>query len=103
MSKENDQSLSTMVKTLARVALVVLLFAAALVTGCVRAPSIIVAATRNAACVCRWDEVLGTLEVGKLADVLVVDGNLLEDLQALTKVQLVVHEGVIIRTEGEGE
>jgi imidazolonepropionase-like amidohydrolase len=61
---------------------------------------IIVAATRDAAYVCRRQDVLGTLEVGKFADVLVVDGNPLEDLQALTNVRLVVHEGVIIRAEG---
>jgi len=58
---------------------------------------IIVASTRNAAYVCRLDDTLGTLEVGKQADVLVVEGNPLEDLDALTRVQLVVHAGVIIR------
>jgi imidazolonepropionase-like amidohydrolase len=64
---------------------------------------IIVAATRDAAYVCRRQDVLGTLEVGKFADVLVVDGNPLEDLQALTNVRLVVHGGVIIRAEGVEE
>jgi imidazolonepropionase-like amidohydrolase len=58
---------------------------------------IILAATRNAAHVCRLDHELGTLEPGKLADVLVVDGDPLEDLQALTRVRLVIHDGVIIR------
>jgi len=61
---------------------------------------IIVAATRDAAYVCRRQDVLGTLEVGKFADVLVVDGNPLEDLQALTNVRLVVHKGMVIRMEG---
>jgi len=60
---------------------------------------IILSATRNAAHVCRLDHELGTLETGKLADVLVVDGDPLEDLQALTQVRLVIHEGVIIRQE----
>ncbi|MCP4543251.1 MAG: amidohydrolase family protein [Chloroflexi bacterium] len=60
---------------------------------------IIIAATRDAAYVCHREEVLGTLEVGKLADVLVVDGDPLKDLQALTNVRLVVHEGVIIRAK----
>jgi imidazolonepropionase-like amidohydrolase len=64
---------------------------------------IIVAATRDAAYVCRREGKLGTLELGKLADVLVVDGDPLEDLQALTNVRLVVHEGVVIRTEGVEE
>jgi imidazolonepropionase-like amidohydrolase len=58
---------------------------------------IIVAATRNGARVCRLDGALGTLQVGKLADVLVVNGNPLQELQALLRVRLVVHRGVIIR------
>jgi imidazolonepropionase-like amidohydrolase len=57
---------------------------------------IIVAATRNAATVCGLDRELGTLEPGKLADVLVVDGDPLVDLAALTKPRLVLRDGVII-------
>ncbi|MFN2109544.1 MAG: amidohydrolase family protein, partial [Anaerolineae bacterium] len=60
---------------------------------------IIVAATHNAAHVCGLENELGTLEVGKLADVLVVDGDPLQDLQALKDVHLVIHGGVIIRDE----
>jgi imidazolonepropionase-like amidohydrolase len=58
---------------------------------------IIVAATRNAAHVCNLEEEIGTLEPGKLADILVVEGNPLEDLQALTEVRMVIHNGVVIR------
>jgi imidazolonepropionase-like amidohydrolase len=58
---------------------------------------IIVSATRNAAHVCGLEEELGTLEPDKLADVLVVKGDPLADLEALTDVRLVVHGGVIIR------
>lgn len=58
---------------------------------------IIVASTRNAAYVCQRLATLGTLEVGKYADVLIVEGNPLQDLQALKDVRLVVHSGVIIR------
>jgi imidazolonepropionase-like amidohydrolase len=58
---------------------------------------VIVAATRNAARVCRLDDTLGTLEVGKIADVLVVEGDPLQDLEALTRVLLVVHAGTVIR------
>jgi imidazolonepropionase-like amidohydrolase len=60
---------------------------------------IILAATRDAARVCRLDGELGTLEASKTADVLVVDGDPLQDLQVLTDVLLVVHEGTIIRSE----
>jgi imidazolonepropionase-like amidohydrolase len=58
---------------------------------------IIVAATRNAARVCRLERHLGTLEAGKLADVLVVAGDPSLDLGALARVRLVIHGGVIIR------
>jgi imidazolonepropionase-like amidohydrolase len=56
-----------------------------------------VAATRNAAHVCGLDAELGTLEAGKTADVLVVNGDPLRDLNALLNVRLVIHRGVVIR------
>jgi len=58
---------------------------------------IIVAATRNAARVCGLGQELGTLEAGKTADVLVVNGDPLRDLAALTNVRLVIRRGEIIR------
>ena len=58
---------------------------------------IIVASTRNAAHVCGLEQELGTLEAGKLADILVIDSNPLEDLSALTQVMMVIHSGEIIR------
>ena len=58
---------------------------------------IILAGTRNAAVVCSLDRELGTLEVGKVADVLVVSGNPLQDIHALASVRLVIHNGTIIR------
>jgi imidazolonepropionase-like amidohydrolase len=60
---------------------------------------IIVAATRDAAYVCARAGSIGTLEVGKLADVLVVNGDPLVDLEVLTDVRMVVHRGVMIRDE----
>ncbi len=61
---------------------------------------IIVASTMNAAHVCNLGDDLGTLEVGKVADVLVVNGDPLQDLNALTDVRLVIHAGTVIRDEG---
>jgi imidazolonepropionase-like amidohydrolase len=58
---------------------------------------VIVAATKNAAHVCNLDTELGTLEVGKKADILVVNGNPLEDIDALLSVRMVIHGGEIIR------
>jgi imidazolonepropionase-like amidohydrolase len=58
---------------------------------------IILAATRNAAVVCNQQQQLGTLEAGKLADVLVVKGNPLEDIHAFASPLLVLRQGVIVR------
>jgi len=54
---------------------------------------IIVAATRNGARSCNAEGELGTLEAGKIADVLVVDGDPLADVHALTKARLILREG----------
>jgi imidazolonepropionase-like amidohydrolase len=59
---------------------------------------IIVAATQNAAHVCNMAKDLGTLEPGKIADVLIVQGDPLQDLQALTNVKWVIHNGEVIRS-----
>jgi imidazolonepropionase-like amidohydrolase len=60
---------------------------------------VIVAGTKNAAYVCNREHELGTLELGKLADVLVVNGDPLQDIHALLDVQLVIHNGEIIGKE----
>jgi imidazolonepropionase-like amidohydrolase len=60
---------------------------------------IIVAATSNAAKVCNLERELGTVEKGKIADLLVVEGDPLSDLGSLRRVKLVIHDGVIIRNE----
>jgi imidazolonepropionase-like amidohydrolase len=55
---------------------------------------VLVAATGDAAEVCGLSEQTGTLEAGKWADVIVLDGNPLDDLTALSRVKLVFKEGV---------
>lgn len=57
---------------------------------------IILAGTQNAAITVGLEDQIGTLEAGKLADILVVGGDPLLDLQALTEIQLVIHNGTII-------
>jgi imidazolonepropionase-like amidohydrolase len=57
---------------------------------------ILVAATHNAAYVCNLEHELGTLEAGKIADVLIVDGDPLADLGALAHLRMVIHNGVVI-------
>jgi len=58
---------------------------------------VIVAATHNAAIVCNMQDELGTIETGKIADILVVGGNPLENLEeSMTDLRLVIHNGVVI-------
>jgi imidazolonepropionase-like amidohydrolase len=57
---------------------------------------IIIAGTINAASVCDLENELGTIEPGKIADIIVVKNNPLDDLEVLLNVQMVIHNGVII-------
>ena len=56
----------------------------------------IVSATRDSAMSCRVDDAVGTLEVGKQADVLVVDGDPIRDIGDLRKVRDVFLAGAKI-------
>jgi imidazolonepropionase-like amidohydrolase len=58
--------------------------------------ALIVAATKGGAIVCGLESEIGTLEVGKRADILAVDGDPLRDLSALTRPLLVLRDGVAI-------
>ncbi len=62
----------------------------------------LVAATRHGAAVCGVGNDLGTIEVGKLADLIVVGGNPLEDIQNVRQLKLVLKEGVIVSDKREG-
>lgn len=57
---------------------------------------IIVAATKHGAFVCGLENELGTIEQGKIADIIVIKDNPLENLDALLNVEIVIHNGVII-------
>jgi imidazolonepropionase-like amidohydrolase len=61
------------------------------------AMEIILSATKNAAIVCDKEDELGTIEVGKIADIIVVKKDPLEDLQVLSDVQIVIHNGKIVK------
>jgi imidazolonepropionase-like amidohydrolase len=59
----------------------------------------LVAATKRGAEAMRMERELGTLEKGKLADLVVIDGNPLDDikiLQSLEKINLVMKDGQIV-------
>jgi len=58
----------------------------------------IVAATQNGAKACALEDRIGTIEKGKLADIIVVDGNPLKDIKVLqdkNKIKMVMKEGKI--------
>jgi imidazolonepropionase-like amidohydrolase len=59
----------------------------------------LVAATRSAAENLGLSHEIGTLEVGKLADLVVVDGDPVQDVSATGRVALVVKDGVVHRDE----
>lgn len=56
----------------------------------------LVAATRHGAAVCGVGSDLGTVEVGKLADLIVVGANPLDDIDNVRQLQLVFKEGRIV-------
>jgi len=57
---------------------------------------IIVAGTMNAAYVCGLEDQIGTIAKGKIADIIVLSANPLDDLEALMDVLVVIHKGEII-------
>ena len=57
------------------------------------------AATLNAAKVLGEEDKLGSIEAGKLADIIVVDGDPSKDITALRKVPLVMLDGKIVKNE----
>jgi Tol biopolymer transport system component/cytosine/adenosine deaminase-related metal-dependent hydrolase len=57
---------------------------------------VILAGTKYAAHACHRDQELGTLEVGKMADILVVRGNPLVDINILLNVEMVLRDGIVV-------
>jgi adenine deaminase len=56
----------------------------------------LIAATRNGAEMLGLGDVLGTVEVGKLADLVVIDGNPLENISNIRNVKMVFKDGIEI-------
>lgn len=64
-------------------------------------PQVLSIATKTNAKLLDMDDKLGTLEPGKLADVLVVDGQPDANLDDLTKVSLVIRDGIVVIQNGQ--
>ena len=62
---------------------------------------VLLAATKNAAAVCGAADDLGTIEIGKLADLIVVGANPLEDINNVRQLELVLKEGRIVSDKRE--
>ncbi len=60
----------------------------------------LVSATKTSAEILKMDDRLGTIETGKLADIIVVDGNPDEDFNALKKVQTAFVNGRLMLQDG---
>jgi len=61
------------------------------------------AGTRMNAELLQWDDRLGTIEVGKLADIIAVAGNPLEELSVLEEVSFVMIGGKVVKRPGRAE
>ena len=59
------------------------------------------AATRIGAAVCDAADRLGTIERGKLADLLVLEADPLEDIRNLRRIEMIIQEGKIIKGFGQ--
>jgi imidazolonepropionase-like amidohydrolase len=59
------------------------------------------AGTRVGAELLRWDDRLGTVQAGKLADLVAVNGNPLEDMKALERVSFVMVGGRVAKKPGD--
>ena len=57
---------------------------------------IIVSGTRHSAHVCHRENELGTIEKDKIADLVIVRENPLDDIRNLTEIEMVIHNGLVI-------
>jgi imidazolonepropionase-like amidohydrolase len=59
------------------------------------------AGTRVGAELLRWDDRLGTIQNGKLADLVAVSGNPLDDMKTLERVEFVMIGGKVVKAPGD--
>ena len=73
-----------------------------MVDGGMAERDVIVAATATNAAILGIEQKVGTIETGKLADLIAVPGNPLKQISALRQVEFVMQEGRIARCRIEG-
>ena len=61
------------------------------------------AATLYAATVLGWQDRLGTIEAGKLADIVAVDGDPRQDIASMSRVAFVMKDGAVVRRDVSGK
>jgi len=69
--------------------------------GGMPAMTAIQAATMEAAKLLRIDDELGSIEPGKIADIVAVDGDPIEDMNVMGKVTFVMKDGVVFKRDGQ--
>lgn len=69
-----------------------------LMTRCGFTPAgALLAATKVNSRLLKWDDRIGSVEEGKLADIAAFDGNPLEDISAMTRCAFVMKDGTVYR------
>lgn len=61
----------------------------------------LISATKTGSELLGWDDKIGTIEMGKLADIIAVDGNPLNDMNAMKNVGFVMKDGTVYKNFGE--
>jgi imidazolonepropionase-like amidohydrolase len=57
------------------------------------------AATMNGAALLNWSDRIGTIEPGKFADIIAIDGDPTKDIKAIEKVVFVMKDGVTFKND----
>ncbi len=57
---------------------------------------VLVASTRNSARICGVDHLVGTVEIGKMADLIAVAGDPLLRIEDLANIRIVMRDGVVV-------
>jgi imidazolonepropionase-like amidohydrolase len=58
---------------------------------------VLISATKTGSELLRWDNKIGTIEKGKLADIIAVDGNPLVDMKVMKNVSFVMKDGTVYK------